>query len=58
MNDNRNTKDSSWFYEDLNPILKNSYLNVLIADYRIGNLVLIRSDVCVPKSTRVNLSIH
>ena len=50
--------DNSWFYEDLNPILKKSYLNVLIADYRIGNLVLIRSDVCVPKSMRVNLSIH
>ena len=30
----------------------------LIADYKIGNLDLILSDICVPKSTWVNLSIH
>ena len=30
----------------------------LIADYKLGNLDLIPSDVCVLKSMRVNLSIY
>ena len=38
--------------------LQKFLLNVLIADYKIDNLVLIRSDVYVLKSTWVNLSIH
>ena len=42
----------------LESYLQKFLLNVLIAGYKIDNLVLIRSDVCVSKSTWVNISIH